>query len=357
MAQDTETKLPQEQDRGATRRAGDAALTATARMQDAARLGGDAARRSGEAGSETLRHLGDATGETARRVAHETARAEEELVHNAATQFEATVGKLAEAMQDSAQNWRALMQLPTLSSGRLADLNTCLSGAVERVVHTNLLATQELFRIASPVAIAELQHRFMREYLGALLEGTTAVVRAVHRSAEQSLEPLEQRLAQRQHRSNGNGTQHGERVADVMQRHVQIASPEDSVQQAARLMRESDVGVLPVGEGDRLIGMVTDRDVAVRVAAEGRDPARTKVREVMSEDVRYVFEDEEVEHVAENMAQQQVRRLPVMNRQKRLVGVISLGDIAKGQRPHLAGQALRGVAREQGQLTQQAAAE
>jgi CBS-domain-containing membrane protein len=117
------------------------------------------------------------------------------------------------------------------------------------------------------------------------------------------------------------------------------------------MMREADTGVLPVAEGDRLIGMLTDRDVAVRLVAEGRDPTQTKVRDVMTAEVRYVFEDEELEHVAENMAEQQVRRLPVMNRQKRLVGVVSLGDMAKGRHSPLTGRALRGIARQGGQHT------
>jgi CBS domain-containing protein len=127
------------------------------------------------------------------------------------------------------------------------------------------------------------------------------------------------------------------------------------VQQAARAMRESDTGALPVGESDRLVGMVTDRDVTVRLVAEGGDPARTKVRDVMTPEVRYVFEDEDLEYVADNMAQQQVRRLPVMNRQKRLIGVVSLGNIAKGRRSQLAGRALQGIAREGGQHAQTAA--
>ena len=100
-----------------------------------------------------------------------------------------------------------------------------------------------------------------------------------------------------------------------------------------------------------MIGMLTDRDVTVRLVAEGRDPGQTKVRDVMTADVRYVFEDEDLEHVAENMAQQQVRRLPVMNRQKRLVGVVSLGDMAKGRQSPLAGRALSGIARQGGQHT------
>ena len=113
-----------------------------------------------------------------------------------------------------------------------------------------------------------------------------------------------------------------------MSSHVRLAGPEDTVQRATQMMRDEDTGVLPVGEGDRLIGIVTDRDVALRVAAEGKDPARTKVREVMTQDLKYVFEDEDLEHVADNVAEQQVRRLPVVNRDKRVVGVISLGDLA-----------------------------
>ncbi len=141
-----------------------------------------------------------------------------------------------------------------------------------------------------------------------------------------------------------------------MTRNVRVASPEDTVQQAARLMRDEDTGVLPVGEQDRLVGMVTDRDVAVRLAAEGRNPAQTRVREVMTPEVRYLFEDEDLHRAADTMAEQQVRRLPVVNRDKRLVGVVSLGDMATaGGTPRLAGRALGGVAQEGGQHNQVAA--
>ena len=115
------------------------------------------------------------------------------------------------------------------------------------------------------------------------------------------------------------------------------------------------VGVLPVGEGDRLVGMVTDRDVAVGVVAEGRDPAGTKVREIMTPEVRYVFEDEDLSHIADNMADQQVRRLPVVNRDKRLVGVLSLGDLAKTMGPQFAGRALAGISRQSRQHMRTAA--
>jgi len=114
-------------------------------------------------------------------------------------------------------------------------------------------------------------------------------------------------------------------------------------------MRDEDIGILPVGEGDRLVGVVTDRDVALRLVAEGKDPTRTKVREVMCQDVKYVFEDEGLEHVADNMAEQQVRRLPVVNRNKRVVGVVSLGDLTRaGRSGRYAGRAMRGIARETG---------
>jgi CBS domain-containing protein len=241
------------------------------------------------------------------------------------------------------------MQVPRLGSGSLQDLSAGLGNMVETVIQTNLHTVHELFRSAGPIAMAELQQRFIREYLDTLLQGSTALIRTVRQAAEETLEPLEQRMTQRQQGQSHDGTH--ERVGDVMEREVKLTSPDDNVQQAARMMREADVGVLPVGEGDRLVGMVSDRDIAVRVAAEGRDPARTKVRDVMSPDVRYVYEDEDLEHVAENMAEQQVRRLPVMNRDKRLIGIVSLGDIATGQRSHLAGKALRGVAQKGGQNT------
>ncbi len=105
-----------------------------------------------------------------------------------------------------------------------------------------------------------------------------------------------------------------------------------------------------MGENDRLVGMVTDRDVALRLAAEGKDPARTKVRAVMTPEIRYVFEDEDVHRAVETMAGQQVRRLPVLNRDKRLVGIVSLGDLATEVRSsRLAGRALAGVAQAGGQ--------
>ena len=116
-------------------------------------------------------------------------------------------------------------------------------------------------------------------------------------------------------------------VSEVMTRQVVVASPDDTVQQAAGRMAELDTGVLPVGEGDRLVGMITDRDIAVRAVAQGKGPDVT-VRDVMTPEVRYCFEDESLDDVVRNMGDNKVRRLPVMSRDKRLVGIVSLGDVA-----------------------------
>jgi CBS domain-containing protein len=141
------------------------------------------------------------------------------------------------------------------------------------------------------------------------------------------------------------------KVSECMTRQVEICSPSDTIQQAAQTMAKIDAGVLPVGENDRLVGMITDRDIAVRAVAAGKNPAQCRVRDVMSSEVRYCYEDDDVSEVAENMSEQQLRRLPVINREKRLTGIISLGDIAR-QDEHQAGEALHGIARPGGLHTQ-----
>jgi len=137
------------------------------------------------------------------------------------------------------------------------------------------------------------------------------------------------------------------KVCDKMTRNPRIASPDDSIREVARAMAEADAGALPVGQNDRLAGMVTDRDIAVRAVAQGKSPD-TPVRDVMTPDVKYCFEDEDLHQVARNMGDIQVHRLPVVNRDKRLVGVLSLGDLAVGEGPRLAGEALAGISRPGG---------
>jgi CBS domain-containing protein len=143
------------------------------------------------------------------------------------------------------------------------------------------------------------------------------------------------------------------RVRDVMSEDVQIARPDQTIRDAAKMMCDMDIGALPVGENDRLVGMITDRDIAVRAVAEGMPPTTT-VREIMTQDVKYCFDDQDAAHVAHNMGDQQVRRLPVVNRDKRLVGFLALADIATqaGARP--AGQAMEGISQPGGQHTQAA---
>ena len=141
------------------------------------------------------------------------------------------------------------------------------------------------------------------------------------------------------------------KVDNIMHRDVQIIGPDQTLRDAAARMKRLDAGVLPVGEHDKLVGMITDRDIAIRGMAEGKRPD-AKVRDVMSHEVKYCFEDEDVAHVAGNMAELQVRRLPVMNRDKRLVGIVSLGDLAiEGSLPTTA-KALHGISQPGGQHTQ-----
>src|SRR3990167_2354956 len=123
------------------------------------------------------------------------------------------------------------------------------------------------------------------------------------------------------------------KISEIMTRNVQTTSPERSLRDVAAL----------VNEGDRLVGMVTDRDIAIRGVAAGLT-SDTPVRKVMSGEVRYCFDDEEVEHVAKNMADIQMRRLPVLNREKRLVGVVSLGNIASCRNERASATVLQGVA-------------
>jgi CBS domain-containing protein len=120
-------------------------------------------------------------------------------------------------------------------------------------------------------------------------------------------------------------------LKDVMTRNVEVISPEATIAEAAQRMRQGDFGLLPVGENDRMIGTITDRDIAVRAVAEGKG-CDTKVREVMSDGVCWAFEDESVEHAGKIMSDRQIRRLPIVDRDKRLTGIVSLGDLAAGRK-------------------------
>lgn len=118
------------------------------------------------------------------------------------------------------------------------------------------------------------------------------------------------------------------RVHDIMTRGVQCIGPEASLQEAAARMKSLDVGTLPVCENDRLVGMLTDRDITVRATAEGEGPKVIHVRDIMTPDIVYCFDDQLVSEAAELMKENQIRRLVVLNRDKKLVGIVSLGDVA-----------------------------
>lgn len=140
-------------------------------------------------------------------------------------------------------------------------------------------------------------------------------------------------------------------VRQVMTTNVKIATPNQTIREAARMMANLDAGVLLVGEQDHLVGVITDRDIAVRAVAEGLPPS-TKVGEVMSTEVKYCFDDDDLDHVARNMADIKVRRLPVVNHDKQLVGILALGDMALADGPDNAGAALCGISEPGGQHSQ-----
>ncbi len=135
-------------------------------------------------------------------------------------------------------------------------------------------------------------------------------------------------------------------VSEYMTKSVEIGSPDMTLQQVAQMMREGDFGILPIGENDRLLGMITDRDLVIRAIAEGKDIKTTLANDIMSFNVLYCYEDQTLSEVTENFGKNQIRRLPVLNRQKRLVGILSLGDVAQAnENPEKIGQTLDQISR------------
>jgi len=120
-------------------------------------------------------------------------------------------------------------------------------------------------------------------------------------------------------------------IREIMSRDVKVMNPSSTIRQAAEQMKSLDVGAVPVCDGQKLIGMITDRDIAVRTVAEGKDPAQTKVSDIMSGDVVWCFEDASPQEVAAKMAEHQVRRIPIVSREKKLVGIVALADLASSQ--------------------------
>jgi Phasin protein len=163
----------------------------------ALRTSSEAVRGGAEAGAEATRRAGEATGEMTRRGTQAAAESGRRLTEEAADRFEETGRQMVQAVQDTAEDMRRLMVLPRAADGGLRDMQQALSGLVDGVLRTNLRATQELVRLANPGAVIELQRRFAREYLDALLEGQATLLRAVRRTAEETLHPLEAQIEQR----------------------------------------------------------------------------------------------------------------------------------------------------------------
>ena len=132
-------------------------------------------------------------------------------------------------------------------------------------------------------------------------------------------------------------------LSKIITREVETIGPQASVKEAAQRMRSLDVGSLPVCDGRRLLGMVTDRDITIRISSEGRDVNTTPVTEAMTPEIAFVFEDEDVRRAAEVMKERQIRRLPVLDRSKNLVGIVSLGDLSGTGDDRMSGDTLERV--------------
>ena len=142
------------------------------------------------------------------------------------------------------------------------------------------------------------------------------------------------------------------KIADVMTPDVQTVKPDQTIREAATFMLRADAGSIPVCDGEKLVGMVTDRDIAVRAVAEGMGPD-TPVRETMSAEILYCYEDEDVEDVAAKMSDRQVRRMPVVSREDNsLIGIVSLGDLSDAGENDIAALALDGITQDGGEHSQ-----
>src|SRR5918993_1292900 len=167
-------------------------------LRQGAEAGSDIARRNSEAGAEALRRAGEAASETARRGGQAVAEAQRQIAQDTAQRFEEVSRKVAEAAQGTTENVRRLMALPNAAEGGLRDLQQGVTGLFEGMVQTNLRVAQAVFRLANPAPFVELQQRFVREYTDTLLRNSAVLVRAVRRTADETLRPLEQQIEQQQ---------------------------------------------------------------------------------------------------------------------------------------------------------------
>ncbi len=283
--------------------------------------GAAAVQPSGPAAAEP-RHRGD----HAMTNAAAATGGDRTMFEDMAAEFDRFSRQMARTMEQGTVNLHEAMLQPADTAETLRDLQDAMTAMINGVMQSNLRLTLALLHMDGPSAMLEAQHRFIQDYGDALLHGGSTFIHLTRRTADRTLHPIQQRID----RLRRKGHDHPPVVSDVMSADVHVVTPEDTVQQATRLMRDDDTGVLPVGEGDRLVGIVTDRDVTLRVVAEGRDPQRTKVREVMSTEPSFVFDDVALEQAADDMQAREIRRLPVVNRSRRVVGMVSATDLARG---------------------------
>ena len=134
------------------------------------------------------------------------------------------------------------------------------------------------------------------------------------------------------------------KINEIITRDPEVVRPETPLIAVAQKMNALDIGMLPVCDGERLVGMITDRDITVRGVAQARDPQTTRVEQIMTPEIIYCFDDEDIKDVAKTMEEKQIRRLPVLDRKKRLVGIVSLGDLAvRTGKEQLAGEVLERI--------------
>jgi hypothetical protein len=172
-------------------------------LRRGADLGAEATRRGTAAGSDAMRRLSEATTETMRRNTQAVAEGQRQLVQDATEQFQEVSRKVAQAVRGTTEDVRTLMVIPNAARGGLEDVQQSVTGLVQGVVQTNLRATQELVRLANPSPLVELQQRFVREYLDAVLEGSATLVRAIRRTAEETLGPIEEQIERRRQAGRG----------------------------------------------------------------------------------------------------------------------------------------------------------
>ena len=194
MVNNSETKQSTDRGAGQAERAGRAGVETLLREGEAA---ANAARHGIEGNAETVRRMSETVGDAARREVRNLAEGQQQFLQTATEQFEEVSRAMAQTVQGATEHLRTFMALPDAARGGLQDLQQSMAGIAERILQTNLRASQEFFRLASPTAFIDLQQRFVRDYLNTLMEGSATVIRAIRRTADQTLRPLDQQIEQR----------------------------------------------------------------------------------------------------------------------------------------------------------------